>query len=148
VFGRAELAMLQMCQHVALSLAHALVQGRGACSPPRCGVSNNKPLQEQYLLMPRRCLVAGPAPGKVAEPKHSPQAAPAPPVPLPAVQKWLILALASPAAAAGHAPTHTGHQAPASTSPPLRTDPSCPASAMQRRRTRTRRGRGEHLHSL
>lgn len=33
--------MLQMCQYVELSLAQALVQGSGACSPLRCGVSNN-----------------------------------------------------------------------------------------------------------
>lgn len=39
-----ELAMLQTCQYVGPSVA--FVQGRGACSPPSCGVSNNKPPQK------------------------------------------------------------------------------------------------------
>lgn len=69
--------MLQTCQYVDLSLAHALVQGRGACSPLRCGLSNNKPLQKQYLHR-KDSLV--PTPGKAAEAKHSSQAAPAPPM--------------------------------------------------------------------
>lgn len=143
-----ELAMLQTCQYVELSLAHALVRGRGACSAPRCGVSNNKPLQKQHL---RRKGGPVSAPGKAAEPKHSSQAAPAPPVSLPAMPgcagEVACPDSGQPCPRAGNAPTDPACQATATTGPwSART----PRALFQpcRRRTHTHRERGEHLHSL
>lgn len=152
MFRRAELAMLQTCQYVELSLSHALVQGRGACSPLTCGGSNNKPPQKQYLHCKDTVWLLDLLRGKqqsLSTPPRLLQHLPCLSQPCLAVQeKRLVPTLASPAAGAGSAPTYTMCQVTATTGPLLGTDPSRPVSAMQRRRTRTHRGRGEHLHSL
>lgn len=135
--------MLQMCQYVELSLAHVLVRGRGACSAPRCGVSNNKPLQKQHL---RRKGGPVPAPGKAAEPKHSSQAAPAPPVSLPAMpgcagevacpDSWPALPQGRQRTHGPCVPSNSHHR------PLVSADPSCPVSAMQETDTYTQGARG------